>query len=315
MTAAPFAGTEMVLTELPHRVVRDPEWGFGRLDPAPSLDEHESFYESHYRDLLGSTRRGPDIARLLRAGSDAQVERAWLAATLHADIIQALGGDPAVPAPRRVLDVGCGTGDLVRSLADAGWDAHGTEPSAEIAAAGRALGLDIEIKPARMYLHDWLAAGHPRFGAVTLINVLEHVPDPIGLLRDIAGVLAPGGRLVLRVPNDFNPLQMAALRALGGEPWWVVSPDHLNYFDHASLRSVVERLGFEVVDQSADFPMELFLLMGSDYRHRPRVGSAVHHRRRAFELAIDPEARRALGRGWAAAGMGRNSFLVARWPA
>ncbi len=309
------AATEVrVLTERPYRVVVDPEWGYGRLDPIPSVGDLEAFYESSYRDLIGRTRRGPDLARLLRSGADAQLERAWQAATLHADVIDGIETGVGPNVPRTVLDVGCGTGELMRSLAAAGWETRGTEPAAQIAAAGRADGLDIAVSTAGAFLDDWLAEGRPRFGAVTLLNVLEHVPDPIALLRDVASVLAPGGCLVVRVPNDFNPLQRAALAALGGDAWWVVVPDHINYFDHETLRGVVDRLGFEVVDHSADYPMELFLLMGSDYRHRPRVGSAVHHRRRALELALDPATRRAMGRAWAQAGIGRNAFIVARRP-
>jgi SAM-dependent methyltransferase len=303
-----------VLAVAPHRVVVDPEWGYGRLDPIPSPDELDTFYESHYRDLLGRTRRGPDLVRLLGSGMEAQVERAWLAATLHADVIDAIERGTGSGIPRSVLDIGCGTGDLIRSLVDAGWDARGTEPAAEIAAAGRASGLDIAVTPAHAFLHEWRASARPGFGAVTLLNVLEHVPDPVELLRDVAGALVPGGCLVVRVPNDFSPLQAAALRTLGGDPWWVVAPDHINYFDHASLRGLAERLGFEVFEQSADYPMELFLLMGSDYRRRPRVGSAVHHKRRTLELALEPETRRRLGQAWAAAGIGRNAFLAARWP-
>lgn len=60
--------------------------------------------------------------------------------------------------------------------------------------------------------------------------------------------------------------------------------------------------------------MELFLLMGHDYRNDRAVGRAVHRRRRRVELALDPGTRRAMGRAWAAAGIGRNALIVARKP-
>jgi hypothetical protein len=134
-------------------------------------------------------------------------------------------------------------------------------------------------------------------------------------LRDAIAALAPGGRLIVRVPNDFSPLQMAAQAALGHDPWWVVVPDHLNYFDHASIAGLIERLGLEVIDRSADFPMESFLLMGDDYVSKKELGPIVHERRRRHDLALDPKVRRRLGRMWAAGGIGRNAFVVARRPA
>lgn len=312
--AADPAAAQSVLAEEPWRVVVDAEWGFGRLDPLPAVDEVDAFYESGYRDLLGRSRRGPDLTRLLRDDAESRRERAWLAATLHLDIADALASTLRPDAARTVLDVGCGTGDLVGALAAAGWSAEGTEPATQIAAVGQRAGLAIECTTATAYLDAFASSRRPRFGAVTLLNVLEHVPDPVELLRRVAGVLTRGGVLVLRVPNDFNPLQRAALELLGGTPWWIVAPDHINYFSHASVRALVERLGYEVVEQSADYPMELFLLSGYDYRNQPAVGAEVHGRRRAMEMALDAPTRRALGRAWALAGVGRNAFLVARWP-
>jgi SAM-dependent methyltransferase len=154
--------------------------------------------------------------------------------------------------------------------------------------------------------------GGAPFAGIVLLNVLEHIPDPATLLIEVIVALAPGGLLVVRVPNDFNPLQEAAQRELGGPPWWVVAPDHVNYFDHASIGALIEGIGLQIVERSADFPMELFLLMGDDYRDDPEVGRRAHQRRRRVELALEPETRRAIGRAWAAAGIGRNALVVAR---
>lgn len=294
------------------QIVVDPAWGYRRLDPLPTGGELAAFYESHYRDLLATDGRAPDLARLIAGGPEAELEREWQVATIHADVLAALEAGVADGAPRRVLDIGCGTGDLLRTLASAGWDAIGTEPAREIADVGRAQGSNIEAATAAEYLAAWRQAGAPPFGGVVLLNVLEHIPDPASLLLTLAPALAPGGRLVVRVPNDFSPLQEAALRMLGGEPWWVAVPDHVNYFDHASIGTLLERTGFQVVQHSADFPMELFLLMGDDYRTDPAVGREVHGRRRRAELAMEPGIRRALGEAWAAAGIGRNALVAAR---
>jgi SAM-dependent methyltransferase len=298
-------------TETP-RVVVDPTWGYRRLDPLPTDAQLDEFYESRYRDLLGCGGRAPDLARLVGSQPDHDRERSWLAATLHADVLDAVAPVGAAGLPRRFLDIGCGTGDLVGALAAAGWDASGIEPATEIAAVGRSRGLRIEGTSATTYFDRWSSGPREPFGAITMMNVLEHVPDPATLLTRAIRALAPGGRLVVRVPNDFSPLQIAAQQASGRSPWWIVSPDHLNYFDHRSVTGLLERLGLDIVDQSADFPMELFLLMGEDYVGDPSVGGAVHERRRRLDLSLDPDVRRRLGRAWAAAGVGRNAFVVAR---
>ena len=309
-----LAGT-MTPDDAGYRIVVDPVWGYRRLDPLPTSPEVDEFYESHYRDLLDAGGRAPDLARLVAGGPDAVIEREWQAATTHGDVLAALEAGAEEGLPRRALDVGCGTGELLRTLVAAGWEAIGTEPAPAIADVGRAAGLHVEAATAADYVARWRVAGLPAFGGVVLLNVLEHVLDPATLLSDVVTTLAPGGRLVVRVPNDFSPLQEAAHRALGGAPWWVAVPDHVNYFDHASIGELVERIGLQVVERSADFPMELFLLMGDDYRNDPAVGHAVHERRRRAELALDPTTRRALGRAWAAAGIGRNALVVARKPA
>ena len=296
------------------RVVLDPELGYRHLDPMPSDPAIEKFYESQYRDLLNAGGRAPELTRLVDGGPDADLEREWLTATLYADIVIALDGAPTTGRPRRSLDIGCGTGDVVRAVAAAGWDAVGIEPAEDFAEVGRAAGLRIETTTAGSYLERWRASGDAPFDGITFLNVLEHVPDPRGMVIDAGSALAPGGRLVVRVPNDFNPLQEVAIKHLGGPPWWISVPDHVNYFDHASIASLVEGTGLEVVDRLTDFPMELFLLMGDDYRADRAVGRASHHKRVRMEMALDPDLRRAMGRSWVALGLGRNAFVVARKP-
>lgn len=294
------------------RVILDRERGYRRLDPVPDPLETQAFYESRYRDVLGDGERAPDLARLLAGGADAERERTWLAATVHADVIDALERNVPAAAGRRVLDIGAGTGDLVAGLIGAGWDAEGTEPAPEIAAAGRARGLPIASATASEYLALSDAQGGRRYAAVTMMNVLEHIPEPGQLLRLVRGALAPRGVLIVRVPNDFNPLQVAAARCLSLEPWWITIPDHVNYFDHETLATLLEAHDFAVLERTADYPMELFLLQGDVYVTDPGVGRACHERRRRIELALPADVRRSLGRALVSAGIGRNAMAVAR---
>jgi trans-aconitate methyltransferase len=103
------------------------------------------------------------------------------------------------------------------------------EPAAEIAEFARARGLEVHASTLEEHLE---AEGRrPNYSAMTLLNVLEHLPDPVGLLNRIREALPAGGLLAIRAPNDYNELQLSAQKALGKDPWWIAIPDHVNYFD------------------------------------------------------------------------------------
>lgn len=288
------------------RLVVEPRHGYRRFEPPPERGELESFYRHGYADRARAGLAAPDLARLLSTDAEARRERAWLRATLWSDVADLLRRH----APgRRVLDVGCGSADLLRHLAGEGFAADGLEPSREMSAAARERGL--AVRCGRLEDDDEGRGAADR-DAVLLINVLEHVPDPAATLRAAHRRLLPGGLLVVRVPNDFSPLQEAARRRLEREPWWLCWPDHVSYFDFRSLASLLAAHGFAPLETSGDFPMELFLLLGFDYLADAAVGKRCHRRRRRFERALPSALRRDLYRALAGVGIGRNCLLAAR---
>jgi hypothetical protein len=94
------------------------------------------------------------------------------------------------------------------------------------------------------------------------------------------------GLLCITVPNDFSPLQQAFLKAKGHLPWFVYLPDHVNYFDFSTLNQTLNKVGFEIIDQTALYPMEMFLLQDLDYVENPDLGPIAHERRVMFEKNI-----------------------------
>lgn len=286
------------------RIAMHPQYGYRRLDPLPAPEEFERFYRDEYYALVGGGR-APDLRRLMRGGEEAVAETQWLQGTMWSDIDAVLQHCLAAPAPR-LLDVGCGPGHFMAFMRQRGWCAEGVEPSTD--AAERAAGLGFLVFPS---IQACGTAGGGTYDAVTLLNVLEHVFDPIELVNTLTSVVAPHGLLVIRVPNDFSVLQECAQATLGKEPWWIAAPDHVNYFSFDSLGRLLEGNGFRVVERHADFPMELFLLFGEDYVGRPDVGKRCHQKRVAFELAVPAELRRALYRCFAAQGVGRNCLVFA----
>jgi 2-polyprenyl-3-methyl-5-hydroxy-6-metoxy-1,4-benzoquinol methylase len=144
------------------------------------------------------------------------------------------------PGARTLLDVGAASGLLAAEAAALGLDATGIEPSrALVEAARRVHGVEL--------VHGVLP--HPelaerRFDLVCLVDVLEHVADPVALLECCADRLAPGGTLVLVTP-DVSSL---AARVLG-DRWWHFRLAHVGYFDGHTLEHAVRKAGLAVREQ------------------------------------------------------------------
>lgn len=216
-----------------------------------------------------------------------------------------------------VVDMGCGDGGFLRQMHELGFT-HlvGFDQSPGLERAQQ-LGIGRFYKSSVWdFLKDAEKTGGSNAGALVMVNVLEHVKYPINLLERIRNVIPDDGILCITVPNDFSPLQKAFLKVKGHPPWFVCLPDHLNYFDFTTLRKVLSATGFEVVDQGALYPLELFLLQDLDYVENPELGPIAHQRRVAFE-----ENMKAAGmtdvldqfyRTLASGGFGRDAMVVAR---
>ena len=290
-------------------IVRDPLYGFLRVDPIPDRDMLTAYYEDEYYENLRARNRAPDVERLASNGVEAERERAWLRETVYDDIQTLL----SIHAPgRRVLDVGCGTGDVVAFLAEQGFDAAGIELSPRAVQQAQQRGLDVRCISVDEASAEVAAGNRKRYDAITLIHVLEHVADAPAMIRDCRNMLAPDGVLAVIVPNDFSALQRAAEQCVQKREWWVAIPDHVNYFDFESLARLLGGFGFDELHRQADFPMEMFLLMGENYVDVPNVGRQCHERRVRFERNLPSELRRAMYRGLAQAGVGRDCVVFAK---
>lgn len=143
-------------------------------------------------------------------------------------------------APRNALDFGCGSGQFTRCLGEMlpgstviGADFHDAPP-AELAGRG--------------YFPIGEAGKHAgEFDLVSAFHVLEHDDDPQALLGRIAALAAPGGTIVLEVPN----IDCVWTRLLG-EAWdaWYL-PFHRTHFSRPALRALVERAGL-TIEQDLD---------------------------------------------------------------
>lgn len=156
---------------------------------------------------------------------DAQERRAaFLARFLPAD------------RPIRFLEIGCGTGKLLRVLQrkHPRWRLTGVDPSEVAARECRESGLRVLTGTV-----EEVALNDERFDAVCAWNVIEHVDDPLAFLQWIHRHLEPGGRLFLHTPN-YGGL----MRRLYGRRWFEFKPEyHLYLFTHPGLTHLVEATG------------------------------------------------------------------------
>ena len=174
---------------------------------------------------------------------------------IFADVLAAL--EARVPRiaearARRLLDVGAHAGRLMSLVRAAGWDVEGIELNPRTAArAAAATGAVVHQG------NIFSVEPHAPFDAVTLIDVLEHIPDPRRALARAAAWLRPGGVLVVKVPNGGAQRLKESVRAIvrpGYRPTLADNLVHINHFTPASLRLALERSGFTQVRLTAAAP-------------------------------------------------------------
>lgn len=192
------------------------------------MDETAEMFTAYYRDF-------PEDAVVL--GFRATLER-----------LRELAG------AGRLVDVGIGTGLLLHLAQEAGFDVLGCEISPGAAAkAKEEFGVDVMVG-------DFLQSEFdvaPR--VITMADVLEHTPDPRVFLEHALASLEPGGALFVAVPNHRSTLFgmadiLARLPLLGSIAERLYVPNHYWYFTPATLRRLVEDVGFEVSEVRGETP-------------------------------------------------------------
>ncbi len=145
----------------------------------------------------------------------------------------------------RVIDVGCGAGHFAGALAQAGFAVVAVDVAAEPLrrARRRFPGLEFVLAGERR-----LPFADDAFDAAWLGEVLEHVQDGIGLLEEVARVLAPGGRLALSTPDHGIVRRLTlGLSRRAFETHFDPRADHVRFFTAATLAQLLATCGFEQV--------------------------------------------------------------------
>jgi len=183
------------------------------------------------------------------------------------------------------LDIGCGEGFALDFFAQKGWNITGADYSTQGCAnhhphlLDKLMAGDLQ-KTIRVLLEEG-----KKYDVILLDNVLEHLLDAEGMLNNIAKLVAPDGAVIIEVPNDFSEMQKRLFEINHIQHnYWVVSPDHISYFNRLGLRNLMEACDFFEVNVQGDFPIDLFLFNeNTNYIVKPNVGKSCHSARLEME--------------------------------
>lgn len=182
--------------------------------------------------------------------------------------------------PSRMLEIGTGAGFFLKAAVRFGFDAYGLELSTEASEYARTrLGLRVLQTAAEEMPFE------PRyFDAAAMFEVIEHLRDPLRVVRAAHRALKPGGRFIVSTPN------LGALsRLMLGSEWAVLSPaEHLYYFTETTLRTMLQKGGFRSVRFVREYaPWLHHETMNAHYTHAPHGWRA-----RAYYVFVDKAGRR-----------------------
>jgi 2-polyprenyl-3-methyl-5-hydroxy-6-metoxy-1,4-benzoquinol methylase len=160
----------------------------------------------------------------------------------------------ALSSPGTLLDIGAHAGFFLRRARQRGWRVKGVEPSPTTAAVAREQ-LHLDVRTGTLF-----EAGFPEqsFDVVTMLDVLEHLDRPRLLLGEVARLLRPGGRLLVKVPNVRYVLaKHYLLRRLPGAVEDVFDArEHLAFYSHKTLAQLLRTAGFELEVLTVALPIQ-----------------------------------------------------------
>ncbi len=138
--------------------------------------------------------------------------------------------------PGKVLEIGCSTGVILALLKKRGWQVEGIEISTKAAEIAKKRGIQVLVRDFMQVKIDG------KFDLVILNHTLEHLENPMEVIKKVKSLLYPGGLLYIDVPN-FGGFSAKLM----GKNWPLLLPqEHLWHFTEKSLEILLKKLGFKI---------------------------------------------------------------------
>lgn len=192
------------------------------IDPQPDDAALRAIYGEDYHIGTGDVPQDAAIVDMKRHG-----------ARLTLDILRR-----HVPPGARLFELGCGRGHFLAEAQAAGYDICGADIAPDSVAAATAL-----VGPGRVRcgVPEELELPDAGYEACVLLDVIEHLRDPLDTLARLRRCLRPGGKLLLVTPS----LDSLSARLLGSR-WVEFKGEHLFCFTAQAMRIALSRTGFSV---------------------------------------------------------------------
>jgi SAM-dependent methyltransferase len=197
-----------------------------------TLDAHRAFWD-----------RSAEVDSLVAILADGNPESFEASGRREAELLRGF-----LPPDAKVLDIGCGTGRIMRHVAPLAAEVHGVDISKQMCEQGEQQLADLP----NVHFHvgngyDLGDFADDSFDLVYSVVALQHMPRPIAFnyLRESHRVLKPGGTLWFYVPNLLSDGDFAGFNHLA-QPYFVTNPYPMNFFTPQEVARLVTAAGFRL---------------------------------------------------------------------
>ena len=220
-----------------HKKCSNPQCELVWLDPMPEIEDIGKLYQEYYTHSEISPSAKVSLFSIIKSlYSLLKIFISLIPGTnrqrLLCDQVYLEGIKPG-----KLLDVGCGNGNFLKTMQDKGWEVRGTDFDTQaINFAKEKYGVTVD-------LGDLRNINYPEnsFDAITLNNVIEHLPNPVDVLEECKRILKPNGHLVVVTPN----IQAWGHQKFKSDWRGLEVPRHLFLFSNQTLKSAAIKAKIE----------------------------------------------------------------------